>query len=232
MRIFTCLGILTLALGLPLPAQAESNPLNRWRISCDVDAGSITKSDKTRTFKTSTNHCPGGIFEQRAELASERVPPTTRYAYLFSTHIAMRSAVAEKYDIFQMHDGRRGCAPPLKLTVLKTGRLELTSDLKTGPGESCARGWLDRGPTPARIRTDGTEYKLDVLVDFDGAGGFATIVWVDDVVQLQGRYLAPTDPQYFKSKFFYFKHGVYSQRVFDYEMTSRNMRVKRVKTRR
>jgi hypothetical protein len=212
-----------------LPAPVEATPLNRWQVSCGADAGSIRKEGKARIFRTSTNHCPGGIFTQRAEIYTDRVAPTTKGAYLFTAHLAMTSPVAEKYDIFQMHDGRRGCAPPLKLTVLKSGRMELTSDLKTGPGESCQRGWLDRGPTPARFRRDGTEQKLEVLVNFDGRGGFAATVWLDGPVQLQGAYKVPEDPKFFRSDFFYFKHGVYSERMFRYEMRSRDMQVRKVR---
>lgn len=221
--------VLAVVVSLAAPHQAQSNPLNRWKISCGVDDNSIVRTGKTWVFRTSSNQCPGGIFKQRAEISSDRVPPTTRAAYMFTTYLTMRTQVAEKYDIFQMHDGRRGCAPPLKLTVKRDGRMELTSDLKTGPGESCERGWLDRRATPGRIRTDGTEQKLEVLVNFDGEGGFATTVWLDGVMQLNGRYTAPADPRYFASEFFYFKHGVYSQRSFPYEMTSRGMSVRRVR---
>jgi hypothetical protein len=47
--------------------------------------------------------------------------------------------------------------------------------------------------------------------------------------QISGRYDPSKQPVAFKSKKLYLKHGVYSQRVFDYVMTSREMTVRKVK---
>ncbi len=211
------------------PVAGQATPLDRWQVSCSVQKGSITRKGRTWVFKTSPNMCPGGVFTQRAEIYTDRVRPNHKGSYLFEAHISMRTDTTEKFGVFQMHDGRLGCAPPLKLDVLPSGRLELVSDYKTGPGESCVRGKLTERASPAKIRRDGTEQKLAVLVDFDGSGGFYVAVWLDDALQLDGTYRLPPGQGYFKSEFFYFKHGVYSQRMFDYVLVSRDMRVKRVR---
>ena len=208
----------------------QAGPLNQWRISCGVDDGAITKSRGTWTFKSSSNHCPGGIFKQRAEIYTKPVGANHKGAYLFETFITMTTNSSEKFDIFQLHDGRLGCAPPLKLTVLRSGRVELTSDIKTGPGESCIRGTLSQSVTPARIRRDGTEQHLKVLIAFDGTGGFDTTVWIDGVAQISGRYDPSAEPEAFRPEKYFFKHGVYSQRMFDYVLVSRGMKVTRVRS--
>lgn len=113
--------------------------------------------------------------------------------------------------------------------VWPDGRLSLTSDIKTGKGESCIRGALNGKNSRDRILRDGTEQKLSVLVEFDGVGGFKATVSINDKAQISGHYDPSKQPAEFRSKKFYFKHGVYSQHVFDYVMTSRGMKVSRVK---
>lgn len=222
--LFSLAGI---SLLLSTPTQA--GPLDQWRVSCGVDDGAITKSRGIWTFRPSSNHCPGGIFQQRAEINTEPVRASHKGAYLFETRISMTTNSSEKFDIFQIHDGRLGCAPPLKLTVLGSGQIELISDIKTGPGESCIRGKLSQNVTPARIRRDGTEQHLEVLIAFDGTGGFDATVWIDGVVQISGRYDPSSEPEAFRPEKYYFKHGVYSQRMFDYVLVSRGMKVSRVR---
>jgi hypothetical protein len=144
----------------------------------------------------------------------------------------MTSSATERFDIFQMHDGRYGCAPPLKLEVQPNGRLTLMGDYKIGsePGENCVRDVISStGPSPLRIARDGTEYKLDVIVDFNGNSGYDAYVYVDDALQLRGSYRYQPDKGYFQSRFFYFKHGVYSLNPFPYVMRSRDMTVSRVR---
>ncbi len=219
-----------LAVMLMLCADAvAANPLNRWQTSCRVDAGAISKSGTLRTFRTSRNHCEGGIFRQRAEIASDAIRPDTKGAWLFETHIAMKSASDRQFTIFQIHDARQGCAPPLSMDVLPDGRLLLKSDIKTGPGESCIRGALSDQRSRGRLRRDGSEQKLSVLVAFDGQGGFALTASLDGVAQLSGRYDPSRQPAEYRSKKFYFKHGAYSKDLFDYVMTSRDMTVRKVR---
>lgn len=210
-----------------LPAQA--NPLNQWSVSCSVDPGAITVKGKTRTFRTSTNRCEGGIFSQRAEIATKPIKPTDKGAYLFETNVSMTTESLQQFTIFQIHDGRLGCAPPLSLDVKPDGSLLMKSDIKTGPGENCIRGTLNDRQSKGRMSRDGTEKKLSVLVIFDGKGGFEVSVSIDGRPEISGRYDPSKQPKDFLSKKFYFKHGVYSQKMFTYVMTSREMKVARVK---
>ena len=211
-----------------MPITTNATPLNRWKISCGVDKGSITQNGSTRVFKTSSNKCRGGTFNQRAEIKSGDVKPTIKGAYRFSSYISMKSSSRQKFDIFQLHDGRDGCAPPLKVEVLSGGNLKLVSDVKTGPGESCIRSTLNNKTSRGTIRRDGTEQKLDVLINFDGKGGFVATVSIDGRKQISGTY-TPKENANYRPKRYYFKHGVYSKNRFQYVMTSRNMKVRKVR---
>ncbi|MGX9355617.1 hypothetical protein ACS3SW_10790 [Roseobacteraceae bacterium S113] len=221
--------ILIAAFMLGLSSMAQATPLNSWKTSCSVDSGSIQKKRGVYTFKTSTNRCPGGTFNQRAELTSKKVSPKIEGAYLFEANVAMVSNDSEQFDIFQIHDGRDGCAPPLKVQVAPNGTIRLQSAVKLGPGEQCKPEDRTVGDPNVRIRRDGTEYNLRVLIQFNGAGEFLTNVWVDGKLAVAGAYRRPDIPGAFKSKNFYFKHGVYSKNMFDYQMTSAGMKVKKVK---
>ncbi len=227
-RLFL-VGLACVGLWVGQTEQAGATPLSKWQVSCGVDPGAIVRDGKTWVFRTSSNHCPGGVWKQRAEIFTDRIKPTHKGAYLFSATVAMEAGTNEKFDIFQIHDGRRGCAPPLKVDVLPSGRIELTSDLKTGPGESCERGALGRSASSKVIRRDGTRHLLEVVIDFDGRGGFDAFVSVDKKLQVSGTYKPPVGTRYFQSEFFFFKHGVYSQRIFPYVLTSQDMKVKKVR---
>jgi hypothetical protein len=225
------LSAATAALFLALTLPGSANPLNKWKVSCGADPGSIVQKGRTWTFRTSKNHCPGGVWNQRAELSTDRVSPRHKGAYLFRSTVAMNAGTNERFDIFQIHDGRHGCAPPLKVDVLPNGQIDLISDLKTGAGESCVRGALGRSARGNIIRRDGTPHLLEVIIDFNGRGGFNAFVKVDGKLQVSGTYDPPSDARFFKSEFFYFKHGVYSQRIFPYVLTSQDMTVKKVRLR-
>jgi len=212
----------------------HASPLQKWRVSCGTDPGALEKKGRTYTFRTSSNRCPGGIFTQRSEIATEHASARQSGTYLFSTDLSVTSSATEKFAIFQIHDGRFGCAPPLKINVLPTGHLTFDSEYKIGskPGNDCRKVASMQGQkSNARIKRDGTEYKLDVIVDFDGTGGFVTYVSLDDRPQMQGTYSPPEGQGFFKSQKYFFKHGSYSLNVFPYEIVSRDMRVRRVKLR-
>lgn len=213
-------------------APASATPLNSWRVSCGADPGAITQQGNVRTFRTSTNHCPGGIFVQRAEIQTDSVSPSHKGAYLFESVVAMSTRSTEKFGVFQIHDGRLGCAPPLVVYVEPSGRMSLTSDIKTGPGESCVRGALNAQVSQGRLHRDGREQTLRVLVEFDGQGGFVASLFLDGILQISGQYDSTRQPAAYRAQKFYFKHGVYSQRMFDYAMTSRDMAVRRVRVKR
>ena len=211
-------------------AVAQATPLNQWRVSCGVDKGAIQKKGKTHIFKTSTNHCTGGTFNQRAEIKSEKVSRNHKGKYQFTSIIRMTNDKNEKFDIFQMHDGRDGCAPPLKVTVLSSGRFKLEADYKTGKGESCVRDVFSQSRNSSVVfKRNGQPQQLDVSVDFLGKQRFSVQVFLDGKLAAQGDYSPPEGKGYITSKHFYFKHGVYSKRMFDYQMISQNMSVKRIK---
>lgn len=209
------------------PLQAQS--LNQWAISCGVDKGAIRKRGRVWTFRTSANQCSGGSWTQRAEIRSETISPTRRGSYLFQTIISMKARNRGKFDIFQIHDGRNGCAPPLKVTVLSSGRIELVSEINKDDGRHCIRQNLSARVSRGKIRRDGTEQELKVLVGFDGNGGFVATVWIDGKIQTSGHYERPAIEGAYRSKYFYFKHGVYSPQTFTYEMVSRGMKVSKVR---
>ena len=109
------------------------------------------------------------------------------------------------------------------------GQLRLYADYKTGPGEQCVKDVIkSTGLGTTQIKRDGTEYKLNVLLNFDGKSGFDVDVYLDDKLEVSGKYSPPTGNKYVASKYFYFKHGVYSRNMFDYEMKSK-ISMKKVK---
>jgi len=210
-----------------LAQPAEANPLNRWAISCGADAAAIKRKGKTWTFTESKNHCDGGLFAQRAEISTDPVPLSHKGAYLFKATISMTTNASNRFSLWQVHDSRLGCGPPFQVYVEPSGSLVVGSDIKTGPGESCIRRTIGNEPTKGRISRDGTRHKLQVLIEFDGEGSFNATLWLDEEVQIQGRYQAQSDK--YRSEHFYFKHGVYSQHMFDYELISEDVSVTKVK---
>ena len=210
-----------------------------WVISCSVDKGSIIENHPIYTFKTSKNLCykgvnKGGIYNQRAEINTRNaltISTKAKYNFqsIFSIKDLSKNFYKEKFDIFQIHDSRDGCAPPLKVNIQSNGLLRLYADYKTGPGEQCVRDVIkSSGFGKTQIKRDGTEYKLNVLLNFDGKSGFNVDVYLDDKLEVSGKYTPPTGNKYVSSKYFYFKHGVYSQNMFDYEMKSK-ISMKKVK---
>ena len=203
--------------------------ISGWNISCSVDDGSITRKGNNWVFKTSKNRCAGGTFKQRAELSSPKaLKLTTKAKYEFQSIFRMKSkessglSNAEEFEIFQIHDGRLGCAPPLSVGFLKTGKVRLLGDYKIGTadGQNCDRKIMfDVGDTV--VKRDGTEYKLNVVLEFNGNSSFKVAVYINDRLEALGKYSPPIERGYFKSKYYYFKHGVYSQNMFDYELNSK-----------
>lgn len=66
------------------------------------------------------------------------------------------------------------------------------------------------------------------MIDFDGTGGFDMALWLDDVLQLSGRY-QPSNRATFVPEKYYFKHGVYGPRQFSYVLNSAGVSVRKVK---
>ena len=205
-----------------------------WRISCSADEGSVTDNYPNYIFKTSKNNCKGlGTYNQRAEITTRKaITLSTKAKYNFQTLFSVEDSTEiyiEKFDIFQIHDGRNGCAPPLKVNIQSSGLLRLFADYKTGPGEQCEKNVIkSSGLGKTQIKRDGTEYKLNVLLNFDGKSGFDVDVYLNDKLEVSGKYAPPIGNNYVASKYFYFKHGVYSKNIFDYEMKSK-ISMKKVK---
>jgi hypothetical protein len=144
----------------------------------------------------------------------------------------MRSSSSERFDIFQLHEGRDSCAPALKLEVQSTGHLAIVSEFRDGPTSSArciANPELSRARSPDRLSRDGTEYKLDVIFDFTGNGGFRVWVVMNDKTQLHGAYQIPQGRGYQEPTFYRIKHGVYSRNQFPYELVSRDLQLDRVR---
>ena len=123
------------------------NQITDWKISCTVDKGSIIDNYPNYFFKTSNNRCSGDkTYKQRAEIVSGKaLPLSTKVAYDFQSDFTFEGDTDQKFDIFQMHDGRDSCAPPLKISVLKKGEIRLIGDYrlkydyKEGDKEQCER---------------------------------------------------------------------------------------------
>lgn len=220
------------------PERAHSNPLNQWKVSCAVDKGSQTKSGNVLTFKTSKNRCKGGTFSQRSEIKSNHISPKHKGTYEFRSTIAFKSSAFEKFDIFQIHDSRSGCAPPLKLTVLKDASLTFISHYQTSDDKTAANKKklkCDNVPSLTtkysrqKLYKSGVAQDLIVRVAFNGDGGFKVSVFLDGKFQMEGAYTPSQAGDHYKSPHFYFKHGVYSKNMFDYTLTSADMKVVRVK---
>ncbi|MGI0523975.1 hypothetical protein [Rhizobium giardinii] len=202
-----------------------------WETSCTVDKGSIQRKGwSSYVFKTSKNHCRGGIFKQRSEINTSNISVTRKQTYVFSTIMAMNTKSAEPFLFFQIHDGRNGCSPPLSVRWGRNNRLSFDSDYTKGIGMAgCVQNVSLRrsGYTGPPLKRDGTKYPIKVVLAFDGNGSFNVDVSVKGNKAISGKYAPSSNPELVRSKQFYMKHGVYSQNVFAYEMTSEGVRVGR-----
>lgn len=222
--------LLGFAFLLATAGAGSAMPLDRWKVSCKADAGSIKRERGSYTFTTSRNYCTGGVWKQRAEIFTDPVKPNHKGTYVFSTRLKMQGQPGHLFSLFSVHDARQGCAPPFQLMVRPNGRLWAASDIKTGAGESCIRGELGRGESKARLKMNGEPQDLKILIDFDGTGAFDMAVWLDDVVQISGRY-QPSPRATVTPEKYYFKHGVYSPEMFQYRLVSEGMSVRKARLR-
>lgn len=230
------------------------NQMN-WKISCSVEEGSITQDQDYLIFKTSENLCEktkdtGGTFNQRSEIYAKDLSPREKATYEFETYFSVSSQSTEPFQILSIHDGRDGCNPPFSLYIDSDGKLFIRSAYKYGKGEQCLDNPMGRGKSKANIQRDGTEYKVNVIVEFFGNGNFYTEVYLNDNLDIKGTYETPKNTnkpvkkcqfkpgtnhleceekiyKYEISKKFYFKHGVYSKNIFDYEFKSK-MNLKKI----
>lgn len=211
----------------------------RWRVSCESPVQRLGAD--TFKFVTSKNTCTingkiSGTFQQRNEINTNKFSIDTIARYTFETNIRLISDNNDEVFIFQIHDATvPGCAPPLSIGVTEKS-IRLTSAYKYRNDNVIVCNGLsfhdeDRfGVIPnIDLIRDGTEYNFRVEVDFLGRSAFDVEVYIDDELVVGGRYEpAVNDKNYIKSKSYYFKHGVYSRYIFDYEMYSRGLRLKRV----
>ncbi|RWX36786.1 hypothetical protein EHI43_08870 [Rhizobium leguminosarum] len=225
-------AVIAVAIGATAPHAAEGRRVSLgWQTSCGVDPGAISHSGGAYTFHQSYNHCSGGIFKQRSELSSGNISVKSRVSYAFDTTVSMKTSQSNDFILFQVHDGRNGCSPPMSLRWTGGNSLRFDSDYTRGKGMAgCVenRGLRGAGYHGPSLRRDGTPYHLRVTLAFDGQGGFDVSVQINGSGVLSGRYQPSNDPQFLTSKRFYMKHGVYSQKPFDYEMRSVGMQVLRV----
>lgn len=231
-------------------AQSSSpSKITGWKVSCGADKGALKKSKGNYVFRPSSNHCDGDSpwgWKQRTEVLSKKYSAKLKGRYLFETSVALTSSSSQKFVVFQMHDGRKACAPPLIVEWRSNNRIALVSAYKVaGRGEehciknNIATANYQRGPI---LRRDGTEHLLQVLLDFDGSGAFDVAVAVDGKRSVEGRYdpnlpsravtsvtgIRMSSPEIDKGRNLYFKHGVYSQKSFKFVLISNGMRMVRL----
>ncbi len=220
----------------PLTASAQGkwrsfNP--GWKTSCGVDKGAIKRKGKDYIFSTSTNQCISrGTFTQRAEIYGKNISVNKPMNYMFTSSIQLRAGTNQSFTMFQVHDGRGSCSPPLKLDWHSDNRLRFRSSYSLDKGVAdCVYNneMINARYTGPRLRRDGTVYKLQVLVQFNGKSGFNTTVFVDDKKVMSGTYRPPSDTKFFKSTRYYMKHGVYSRDMWKYQFVSSGVKVLRQK---
>ena len=211
------------------------NQITDWKISCTVDKGSIIDNYPNYFFKTSNNRCSGDkTYKQRAEIVSAKaLPLSTKVAYDFQSDFTFEGDTDQKFDIFQMHDGRDSCAPPLKVEVLKKGDIRLIADYrlkydyKQGDKEKCEKDIIkSKVINNIKIKKNGKQNKLNIVLIFHGNSNFDVGVFINDKFVISGRYAPPLGKGYYKSKYFYFKHGNYSRYKFDYTIKSKIKMIK------
>ena len=206
-----------------------------WIISCTVDKGSIVDNYPNYIFKTSKNKCSGDkTYKQRAEIVSKKaLPLSSKVAYDFQSDFTFEGDTDQKFDIFQMHDGRDSCAPPLKVEVQKGGEIRLIGDYrlkydyKEGDKEQCERDIIkSKVINDIKIKKNGKKNKLNVILILNGNSNFDVGVFINNKFVISGRYSPPKGKGYYKSKYFYFKHGNYSRYIFDYTIKSKIKMIK------
>lgn len=138
---------------------------------------------------------------------------------MFSSTINMSSKSNNKFTLFQIHDSRHSCAPPLKLDWTSNNKLTFVSAY--APKDRSNNCVQNRAMESARfkgnrLRRDGTKYKLDIILDMHGAGPFDVTVFIDGQPVISGKYNPSNNPKFFVSKRYYMKMGVYSKNTWDF----------------
>lgn len=203
-----------------------------WNTSCD---SKVTREGNTFIFTDGPNTCKTngkvtGTYSQRNEISSKAFPVTTKATYIFETNLKFISKYPRRGTIFQVHTGTNpGCAPPLMVQVDR-GYFTLKSAYakKFGDTIECLPTYIhsDASVFVADLMGDGKEHNFRTEVAFDGTAAFTVKVYLDDKLVVDGKFDPPIDdPDYIMPPRYYFKHGVYSAEVFDYELYSTDMRL-------
>ena len=227
-----------------------------WKIDCGVDEGEISKEGNIWTFKAGKNQCTGekwysgeelkihdaNMAKIRTEIKTvKEFSPRINTTFKFESMIKINSTDQEPIKIFQIHDRRADCAPPLMIVLNEDNKLNWWSDYaiknKNSEFPNCEEVIFNEGKTT--IYRNGKEFKLTLNINFDGKGNFETMVFLDDKLEISGRYEIPKDGMkkrcknengktvcknekvnYLRSKKFIFKHGIYSRNPTDTIMES------------
>ena len=204
---------------IPLKGKLSDDAFTKpkWKISCTPDKGALTKKGKGYVLKTSKNNCDGGVFGQRTELFTGSIPANHKGQYVFVSDFRLKTKENNLFSVFSIHDGRKGCAPPIQIFVTEQGYLRLRGDYKYGDGESCDRDILKTKYTfKQKVKRDGTEQQLKVFLDFIGNGDINVEVHLNSELVATTAYRLPAGRGFLKSRGFFAKHGVYSHKMFDY----------------
>ncbi len=218
--------LLLAGLLLWVAAAAQAQTLSDWRIVCGADANAITRSGTDWVFRPSRDHCSRSDVEQRSEISTRPIPATTRQTLAFSARIKMTARQYETFDIFRVYDGGSGCTPPLKVQVTESGRIRFVSGRVTADG-GCTIVDMTPEPSQGFLRRDGTEQSLDIVMDFDGHGGFEAFLLLDGRKELMGAYV-PGDLEPDRDAVFLLRYGVFAKTGFDFEMIARDLSLREV----
>ena len=83
------------------------NKISDWSISCSVDKGSIIDNYPNYIFKTSKNYCKGGVYNQRAEIETDKaLPVSTEVAYDFQSRFTFKGDTDQDFDLLLVHQAR------------------------------------------------------------------------------------------------------------------------------
>ena len=99
-----------------------------WDVSCGVDSDSLERQRNGYVFRTSRNRCIGVIFAQRSEISSDHLSVNRPATYLCGAKLQMITSYSEPSMVFQIHDGRNGCAPPMSVRWQSNNTLSFDSD--------------------------------------------------------------------------------------------------------
>ncbi|NVK01345.1 MAG: heparin lyase I family protein [Oceanospirillaceae bacterium] len=211
-----------------------------WRVSCD---SKVERIDGGFKFVTNPNTCTKngkitGTYNQRNEINTQPFSRNSNSTYIFESKLRFTSDSYTPAKIFQVHDATLdGCSPPLSVEV-SPNHILLASAYKLkgddGKGICLARNLYDteRGySSRSRIDfpRDGSEHHFKVQVEFKGNEHFYVTVYLGGEEVIAGAYEPDVEAEDFMhSKRFYFKHGVYSSSVFDYELLSTDVSLRRI----